>query len=269
MFHVEQKNMKSGIYKITCLGNGKIYIGSSQDVSKRIGTHFKTLRSKTHRNPHMQSAFLLYGETFFSWEKVESCATEILLEREQWWMDKTKCYNREIGFNNTIKANSTSGYKHTDKARIAMSSAKKGKPQCKEMVAKRAAALTGKKRSEHYKDKMSKMRMSEGNPMFGRKWKDEGKAERMAKLLSKPRWNKGLTAKDDPRIIKLGLHKIGVPALNRLHSRLIDLESGQQWEADSLSLLADKCPLSKSSIFRIKAKTANRKLLTKYKIETL
>ena len=40
--------IKSGIYKITNTANGKIYIGQSVDVQRRINDHQRTLAKGTH-----------------------------------------------------------------------------------------------------------------------------------------------------------------------------------------------------------------------------
>src|SRR5260221_10258416 len=41
----------SGIYKITCTVNKKIYIGSSINLRKRKGEHWRELRQNKHNNP--------------------------------------------------------------------------------------------------------------------------------------------------------------------------------------------------------------------------
>ena len=44
----------SGIYKITNLLNGKVYVGQSQNVFKRKIQHFTALRNGNHENREMQ-----------------------------------------------------------------------------------------------------------------------------------------------------------------------------------------------------------------------
>lgn len=50
--------LSSGIYKITNLKNGKIYIGQSQNIYKRREQHFVALRHRSHENHLMQSDYL-------------------------------------------------------------------------------------------------------------------------------------------------------------------------------------------------------------------
>ena len=44
----------SGIYKITNLNNGKVYIGQSQNIYFRRKQHFTALRTRRHENTQMQ-----------------------------------------------------------------------------------------------------------------------------------------------------------------------------------------------------------------------
>jgi group I intron endonuclease len=89
----------SGIYKITCTINNKFYIGSSSDIKKRFGRHKYALRNNIHENKHMQNAWNKYGGETFIFEIIEITNNDNLIEAEQMWMDKTECFNHEIGFN--------------------------------------------------------------------------------------------------------------------------------------------------------------------------
>ena len=65
----------SGIYKITNTLNGKYYIGSSNDISgssdSRWETHVRRLKSNTHCNAHLQSAWNKHGEFSFMFSVLE------------------------------------------------------------------------------------------------------------------------------------------------------------------------------------------------------
>lgn len=58
---------------------------------------------------------------------------------------------------------------------------------------------------------MSNNRKGSGNPRWGFKEAEEKKKERMKNMLSKPRWNSGLTKENDPRIAKLAHRKGKLP----------------------------------------------------------
>lgn len=49
--------LPSGIYKITNLKNGKVYIGQSENIFVRRGQHFAALRSGHHSNNDMQKDY--------------------------------------------------------------------------------------------------------------------------------------------------------------------------------------------------------------------
>jgi len=256
----------SGIYKIKCLKNEKIYIGSSFNIIKRIDNHFKKLKNKKHINRHLQASYDLYGKDNFTWEILERCDVEILLDREQFWMDQTKCYDRKFGFNNCAKSDRPLGYKHTKEAKLKMSELKSGRKLNQEHIDKISKANTGKKRSEQSKRKMSEAKLGEKNPMFGKKENENHKAERMKKFLATPRWNKGLTKDKDSRILKLASWK-NKTTVNALKCQLINKKTGEIWSADSLRKLANNCPLSLATINRLKNGTCSNIIKQTYELK--
>lgn len=255
--------MKTGVYKITCIENNKIYIGSAINIEKRIKTHFNKLRLKNHINPHLQNSYNLYGRDKFTWQIIEECEVDSLKQKEQEWMDKTNCYNRDIGFNNCLKADRPTGYKHTEKAKETMRAKKLGKKLSESHISKISSSNKGKRRTEEFKSRLSEMRRGSKNPMFGKKEDYEHVKNRMKNCLSTPRWNKGLTKKDDPRIAKLATWKGKLPP-NALKCQLVDTITKISVEANSLKELAKKSGLSLSTVNRIKNGTAGLKIKQKY-----
>jgi group I intron endonuclease len=259
-------NKISGIYKIKCLINKKVYVGSSFNITKRIKNHFSRLKNKNHINPHLQASYNKYGKDNFTWEILEQCPVDALLEREQFWMDETRCYDRAVGFNNCVKADRPLGYKHTDENKKRMSELKKGRKLKPEHIAKISKALTGRKHSEETKRKISDSKLGEKNPMFGTKEDEDHKKERMKGCLSVPRWNKGLTKNDDPRILKLASWK-NKTTPNALKCKLLNKKTGEIWTADSLAKLANKCPISLPTIHRLKNGTCGKATKQIYELE--
>lgn len=95
--------MPTGIYAIRNEVNGKMYIGSAIDISRRLATHFYRLRTNKHPSKHLQAAFNKYGEDAFERSTLEECAPEKLLEREQHWIDTLKpAYNKRALVNNNF-----------------------------------------------------------------------------------------------------------------------------------------------------------------------
>lgn len=77
----------SGIYCIINLVNQKRYIGSSKNISQRLWCHRANLRHNKHENKHLQNAWNKYGEDMFQYFVLEKCDEEILIEREQFYID--------------------------------------------------------------------------------------------------------------------------------------------------------------------------------------
>jgi group I intron endonuclease len=60
-----------GIYIITCIPTGKVYVGQSKNCTQRWGSHRWHLGRKTHRNYRLQWAWNEYGKDAFSFEIAE------------------------------------------------------------------------------------------------------------------------------------------------------------------------------------------------------
>lgn len=101
--------MTSGVYKITCLKNNKVYVGQSLDISRRLHQHFNSLNSLTHRHhsESLQQDWDRYGSDSFLAEVIEECPSSKLEEREKYWIDfydsAKNGYNAKICYNQPIK----------------------------------------------------------------------------------------------------------------------------------------------------------------------
>ncbi len=83
---LEQNNLNysQGIYKITNITTGKIYIGKSEDIKIRWYTHKGLLKNNKHENTGLQEDFNKYGETNFHFDKIEYVEfKEELFDRER------------------------------------------------------------------------------------------------------------------------------------------------------------------------------------------
>ncbi len=89
----------SGIYYIKNLVNNKIYVGSSTMVNIRLTRHRHFLKNNTHCNKHLQSAYNEYGKENFLFHLLERCASDKLVERENYYINLFDASNREKGYN--------------------------------------------------------------------------------------------------------------------------------------------------------------------------
>ncbi len=89
-----------GIYKIVNTETGCCYVGQSQEVKKRLQSHFSLLRNNRHTNKHLQNAFNKYGEDCFYGALEIECGDldemdaleEAFLNGDVWFEEK-KLYN--------------------------------------------------------------------------------------------------------------------------------------------------------------------------------
>lgn len=69
-----------GIYTITCVKTGKVYVGQTGNVRRRWGGHKWDLRKGKHRNAHLQRAWNKYGADAFIFAVAENMSS--VLESE-------------------------------------------------------------------------------------------------------------------------------------------------------------------------------------------
>lgn len=67
--------------------NDKIYIGSADHIYSRWSCHKSQLKKQKHHSAYLQRAVNKYGIENFVFEIIEECEIEILIEREQYFLD--------------------------------------------------------------------------------------------------------------------------------------------------------------------------------------
>lgn len=101
-----------GIYKLN-YPNGKIYIGQSNDIKRRMYEHNNINRLKNHYNSPCDLAIQKYGR-FEEVEILEIVTDNSLLnEREQYWIKFYNSNNKEIGYNLNEGGNALLGENHS------------------------------------------------------------------------------------------------------------------------------------------------------------
>jgi len=155
---------KIGIYKILNIINNNIYVGSSKNIYKRWNRHKKELNKNIHSNTFLQRAWNKYGEKNFKFEIIEECELTLLLEREQFYLDKKPDYN--IGLNACGGDNLTNN------------------PNREEIIKKITKASRDRYNNMSYDEKvlLSNNYKGEKNPNFGNYWTEEMKKNISKKL---------------------------------------------------------------------------------------
>lgn len=208
----------TGIYKIANTQNGKIYVGSSLNIKARWSKHLSALRRGVHKNAHLQSAFAIYGEHAFQFNVLELCDEQVLLTREQHYLDTLRPEYNIL----PIAGNST-GYRHGYDAKRKMSATHIGNKH-----------FLGKRHSESTKQKLAALRVGSrlspehvarikeanlGNThTLGRQLTEEHKAKVSSALKSQ--WDDGARSRN--------------AAAERVRAKWAD----PQWKAQQLAKIA-------------------------------
>jgi group I intron endonuclease len=120
----EYQTLKSGgIYRITNLKTGKVYIGSTiKMLTRRFACHITNLNKNKHHSPYLQSSWNKYRQENFIFEVIEVCldnSHEYVNLREQWWLDFYQSYYPDYGYNVNRKADRKT-YTQDQKTKVAL-----------------------------------------------------------------------------------------------------------------------------------------------------
>jgi group I intron endonuclease len=113
-----------GIYKITS-PSGKIYIGQSNNVEKRLKGYLKEYKCMSSQK-RLYNSFLKYGSENHIFEIIDECTIELLNERERFWQE----YYNSIGLkglNCILTQTSEKKRVLSNETRIKLSKSLKGK----------------------------------------------------------------------------------------------------------------------------------------------
>lgn len=94
----------STIYAIRCIHNGKIYIGRTQNIKRRLREHFLELTNKSGKyspkEKKLQMDFDEYGVSGFEVHILEEDVTpDEVCEREAYWIAEYRATDPRYGYN--------------------------------------------------------------------------------------------------------------------------------------------------------------------------
>lgn len=154
---LKENTGKSGIYMLTNLLTGDMYIGQSTDLSKRFRKYFTISYIKSRKELIISRALIKYGYANFSVSILEYCDRCDLTVREQHYLDKFKPQ-----YNILKIAGSSLGFKQSEETKLKISKALKG------VYTGDKSALFGSFHTEETKKRMSLSKAGENNPLFGK-----------------------------------------------------------------------------------------------------
>ncbi len=183
------------VYRITNRVNGKVYIGKTvHTLVQRWKWHLADARGNRYQT-HFYKALRKYGPEAFTIEILYQAKTKFELSRmETFFIVLHQSYRAENGYNGTLGGdgaavgNKCAVGKRTLEQRQRMSEVAKasfllgrepwnkgktGFNKSSETRTKLAAAGRKRRQSAATKSKLSKQRMGEGNPMYGRLFSDQ------------------------------------------------------------------------------------------------
>lgn len=188
-----QELAECGVYKIINIINDKIYIGSASNIRISEQQYNNDLKNRSHPNRLLQEDIIEYGEANFKFEVIEIVKDkDNLLERCQFWLDKFKSYDSDLGYNISPTVGSCLGIKKTIEQREQMSITHTGRVTSEETKEKLRITSTGKFHTDATKEKLRLINT-------GKTISEETKTKISMSLKGRATWNKGGTASEEAK----------------------------------------------------------------------
>jgi group I intron endonuclease len=213
---LEEFPKSPGIYKFVNKFNGKIYIGESLDMNRRMRAYQYNYNKRTDQR--IYRAMVKYGIENFDCFIIEAFPVgtlkKILINREKFWIAFYNSTNKEIGYNLCAHGLDNTGvkrsdeykarmseisklqkpFKHTEESRRKLRESHLGK-KCSNETRKRMSIAKknnppnlGKPLSQETKRKISQSKMGPNHPFYGKRipwFKSTGKKIKQIDLISR------------------------------------------------------------------------------------
>lgn len=197
------EKIRGGIYKIENLITGKVYIGSSNNLNKRISNHKYLLKTNNHHSIKLQNSYNKHEKDNFKFEIIErGCWISFLIVREQYWIDFYNSFNE--GYNIAPFAKPCISSMWTEERRLKHAASMRGKQNAlghkhtEEAKTKIKAACKARRFSDKVKEQR-RQRALGNNYALGKKWSKETIENMKAaqrKLAETPKKINGVNTKE-------------------------------------------------------------------------
>lgn len=136
--------MNSGIYKLTCLVDGKVYVGRTNAFTRRRKQHLTCAK-----NAHLRNVISKYGRANFLFSVLCECTPEGSVEKEVLLIKEAELSGEPLY--NTMKTETTGVLGHSADSKERMRSVKLGKKATEATRAKLSEAHLGVPKSEKHR----------------------------------------------------------------------------------------------------------------------
>lgn len=143
-----------GVYQIRNTSSGKLYVGSSEDVGRRLYVHKRMLAAGTHHSTALQRAWDKYGPGAFELSLLRALPQGDLLAAEQELIDSHNAAG-EGGYNMCPVAGTRAGSKQPPSVAENQSRRMKGVPKSPEHRARISAGRKGQPKSPEHRAKLA------------------------------------------------------------------------------------------------------------------
>jgi hypothetical protein len=159
---------EAGVYKLTCINNGKIYIGKSVNLYYRLSCH-KSCEKKSNGRYYFENAIIKHGWDSFNIEILEIIQdfnklkdNDILLEKEKYYIELFDSTNPKNGYNICKSSNDRTGVKSSEETKRNISLGQMGRKhseETKEKIRQSKLGKRGKPHTEEHKEKMRQLNL--------------------------------------------------------------------------------------------------------------
>jgi len=145
----------AGIYKLTCVKNGKVYIGKSVNIYFRLSYH-KSCEKKSKGRGYFENSIIKYGWDYFNIEILETVDNfdklkdnVALLEREAYYIKLFDSTNTSKGYNICSYSTDRTGIPNSEETRKNISQGQLGRKLSEETKEKIRQSRLGKAGTPH------------------------------------------------------------------------------------------------------------------------